>query len=187
MEVDMFKKLLILTTVLASIGVYSYSEEIKSGWSFFAPQHHDYTDLHDVLEPGDIVYDSTSNKFYGKNGTGNSWVELGRDSTSGSVETLESGGVKMLTARITNSGTPTVASQDRNWISSITDTNTGDMTLNLQATAFSSTPRCFFTSESINRGGRAVAVDSDTVAVDTYAFDGNVADFDYQILCVGKQ
>lgn len=80
----MMKKIAILL-IFVSCAAYAVQQNIQS-WNFFAPHVADEQDLNGVLNPGDIVYDKTENKFYGKTGGGNSWAEFGAGS-SGSVPT----------------------------------------------------------------------------------------------------
>lgn len=47
-----------------------------ASWPFFAPPVSDEQDMNSALDQGDIVYDLGENKFYGKTGSGNNWVEF---------------------------------------------------------------------------------------------------------------
>jgi len=64
---------------------------------------------------------------------------------NGEVQTEEPEGVKIVSAHITNSGTPTLTSQTGNWISSIDDDGVGKSGINVISGVFSSVPRCVCT------------------------------------------
>lgn len=110
-----------------------------------------------------------------------------------SVVNPRSGVTQVVSAYITNSGTPTVTSQDGSWISSLTDNGAGDMTLNIAAGTFSATPRCVCTAHSA-AGAESMCVQDTTTAQSSTAIRIRTAtsggtDFDQplNVICVGAK
>lgn len=62
-----------------------------------------------------------------------------------SVVGYSPGVVRIVSAFISNSGTPTVTRQDGNWISSLIDNGVGDTTININSGVFSTVPNCVCT------------------------------------------
>ena len=92
-------KPILLCLILLGTGISVAKEyNITMSWPFFAPDVADEQDLNSVLGAGDIVYDTTENKFYGKTGTGNSWADLGATGTTNKFER------KALTSDVTGTG-----------------------------------------------------------------------------------
>lgn len=94
------------------------------------------------------------------------------------------------TARITNSGTPTVSRQDGTWIDSMTDNATGDSTLNLSSDAFSTAPNCGCTVE--NAGNRNCVIFAPTTSSAIRVFttnsgSGAAEDRDLMLWCTGPK
>jgi hypothetical protein len=77
------------------------------------------------------------------------------------VANTSSGGVKTMTAFVTNSGTPTVSRQDGSWISSLTDNSAGNTTVNISA-GCTAAVNCTCSTSSTN-------------ATDTCKFDSTTA------------
>ena len=125
--------------------------------------------------------------------TGHVWTStdsVGSGSWSApQVVNPETGGVRMVSAFITNSGTPTVSREDGNWIDTITDSGTGDMTLNLVGGTFASTPNCTASISDTNPHGLRIIADSSTaIRIDTFETTGNTAtDVDITVICIGPQ
>jgi hypothetical protein len=108
-----------------------------------------------------------------------------------SVTSESSGGVKIASAYITNSGTPTVSSQDGSFITSITDNGVGDFTLNYSSSTWSAAPRCFISPAS---GGGYWCNGQSVPTTTTARFQcwnvsggGTAADFAVQVMCVGAK
>ena len=101
-------------------------------------------------------------------------------------------GIKIVSARINNSGTPAVAQQDGTWISSLTDNGIGDTTINVAASVFSAAPNCTCTTYN-TADPVTCAIDSTTsisstaVRVQTYNAGGSVGDGAFSIICVGAE
>jgi hypothetical protein len=110
-----------------------------------------------------------------------------------SVVNPKSGVTQIVSARIANAGTPSVSSQDGTWISSITDTGVGDITINITAGTFSDTPRCFCTAIEAAATKRLCQIDDSTAPsstaqrLSTYDDGGTVRDTDLNIYCVGTR
>lgn len=111
-----------------------------------------------------------------------------------SVVSSSSGVTKIVSATISNSGTPTVSRQDGTWISSLTDNGNGDTTINIAASTFSATPSCSCTSITANANARGCQISTNTAAsstlvrIFTFATVTAVAsDNDVNIICVGPQ
>lgn len=109
-----------------------------------------------------------------------------------SVVSPSSGVVKVASAYITNSGTPTVSRQDGSWISSLTDNGIGDTTINISAGTFSATPNCFCmtsSSTAANAGCKhddTTAASSTALRIETTATTTAAqADMNFYVICVG--
>lgn len=76
----------------------------------------------------------------------------------GSLQTMKSGSVRVLSASITfSAGTPSVADEDGDWVSSLTDHANGDTTVTVQSGVFSSsTPKYHVTTHTTGNGVHAV-------------------------------
>lgn len=93
---------------------------------------------------------------------------------------------------VTNSGTPTIASQQGGtWVTSLTDNGVGLTTLNLDATKFTQAPVCQLTmyNDSVSTQSRSIklgTVSTSTIVVRTLDDIDAVADFDFMVTCFGK-
>lgn len=92
-------------------------------------------------------------------------------------------------AAITNNGTAAIGTQlGDNWVSSVSRTGTGTVTINVGAGVFSAAPICFMTSGSIN-AQRLCQIDQPSVtttAVPTQCYNTAVgADIPFTVMCVG--
>jgi len=72
----------------------------------------------------------------------------GKIAASGGTVMVSAAQVKNVTARITNSGTCVIASQDGNWLSSVSRPTVGKCVLNISNGIFSAAPRCTCSLES---------------------------------------
>lgn len=89
--------------------------------------------------------------------------------------------------RVTNAGTPTIATQN-GWVSSLTDLAVGDFEVNILASTFSSAPQCWCTSvNSGGSGGLCVinAVETSSVVRVRTTLAGVDTDMDVNIFCAG--
>lgn len=95
-------------------------------------------------------------------------------------------GIPVYSAAITNSGTPSVASEKGgDWIASITHNNPGDVTLNVNSGFFSSAPNC---SCSAKAGfGRVCSPETGntttSVRIYTSTGGGTGTNYSFEILC----
>ena len=111
------------------------------------------------------------------------------------VTTNFADGLRTEYARIDyTAGVPAVADQSGSWITSITDTGTGDLTLVLPAGIFSSTPRCSGMADATVTVGGAHLLQRETgssaTAVQVNVIDSNTdtnVDEDFNIICMGKK
>lgn len=110
---------------------------------------------------------------------------------AGSVTSGSSGVVKIGSAYITNSGTPTVSRQTGSWISSLTDEGTGVTTINMTSGYFSATPNCFCNSLGTGDNHNCTFTGSLTpsstqirVVTETMTTQANF-DGDFYITCIG--
>jgi hypothetical protein len=111
---------------------------------------------------------------------------------AGGVVSSSSGVVKIVSAFITNSGTPTVTRQDGSWISSLTDNALGDTTINFTAGTFSTIPNCFchtYTTGAVTyvcEGRATTPISSSLFRMITFATTtGAAVDTDFFIQCIG--
>jgi len=89
--------------------------------------------------------------------------------------------------RVTNAGTPTIATQN-GWVSSLTDLAVGDFEVNILASTFSSAPQCWCTSvNSGGAGGLCVinAAETSTVVRVRTTLAGVDTDMDVNVFCAG--
>jgi hypothetical protein len=106
-----------------------------------------------------------------------------------SVVSPSSGIVKVASAFITNTGTPTVTRQDGTWISSLTDNGAGDTTINIAAGVFSSIPNC--TCSVQHSVTRICTIDPTTtpsttaLRVLTASVTPTLSDEEFHVICVG--
>jgi hypothetical protein len=95
-------------------------------------------------------------------------------------------GRKSVSARILNSGTPTLDREDGDWISSLTDGGTGDVTIIFVAGIFSIAPNC--TANPEVRTKTTSIQNSSTASVRVYtdsALTGVGEDMAFTISCIG--
>lgn len=106
-----------------------------------------------------------------------------------SVSSSASYGRKLVSAYITNSGTPTVSSQDGNWISSLTDNGAGDTTINFVSGTFSATPNCVF--EEVNAVGfcriDTTTWTSSAIKLQCFNLAGSANDTSFTVACLGAK
>lgn len=104
-----------------------------------------------------------------------------------------SGLYRTVSARISNAGTPTVAQQDGTWISSLTDSGTGDTTINITSGIFSQPPNCVCNTYGTGLGNAlcrindATAISSTLVRVLTGNTAATAVDLPFMIICTGQQ
>jgi hypothetical protein len=108
---------------------------------------------------------------------------------SNSVVSSSSGVVKVVSAFITNTGTPTVTRQDGSWIASLTDNGAGDTTINIAAGTFSTIPNC---TCSVQHSVARFCTISDSTTPSTTALrvlttsvTPTASDEEFHIICVG--
>jgi hypothetical protein len=104
-----------------------------------------------------------------------------------SVSSSSSGVVKLVSAYIANSGTPTITRQDGNWISSLTDSGTGYVTINVTSGIFSAAPNC---SCSVVVGASQrlcgiYSISTSEIKIRTGTGNGADTDNDFSVICVG--
>ncbi len=107
-----------------------------------------------------------------------------------SVVSPSTGPERIVRATITNSGTPTVATQSGSWISSLTDNGgSGDTTINITAGTFSAAPTC--TCSVIIAGTGICMLDGTTapttslVRIQTTTTVPADSDMSFHIICMG--
>lgn len=137
---------------------------------------------------GRIVYDTTEGKPVFDNGS--TWQII--STSSGTVESYGTALVRFVTASIANGGTPAEDNDVGDWISSITDTSTGDMIINVRAGVFSNHPHCVCNDNS--NGGSAYTCHAyensskTAIRVETTVGGGSTnADIPYAIICMAIQ
>lgn len=105
------------------------------------------------------------------------------------VASSDSAGVRLVSAFITNSGTPAVSREDGNWINgSPVDNGTGTTQLNINSGIFSAAPNCTCSSDpsricSLNRASEAAT----RIDIDTRDDTGAPQDEDFSVICVGPK
>lgn len=92
--------------------------------------------------------------------------------------------------KISNSGTPTITSQQGNWVSSLSDGGTGVTTINIPSGVFSAIPTCSVTIT--NSGGTSTRYcniqSMSTTAITEYCFSsGSASDENNDVLCKGPR
>ncbi len=108
------------------------------------------------------------------------------------VESSTPAGVRLVSAFIDMPGTPAVTRQDGNWISSLTDNATGDVTINIVAGTFSAAPNCVCT---VSHTGNNSCLQDNTTAVSATAVrmqvfiatTGASDDNDIFVMCMGPK
>jgi len=124
------------------------------------------------------------NEFLTNNGSGVlDWADA---ATAASVVTTGYSGVRQASATISNTGTPTVNFMDGAWITSLTDHNTGETTINIAASTFGEGPRCVCTSY----GGGLCTAFSKTVTtfrILTTTLAGAGSDKAFEVICFGTK
>ena len=103
------------------------------------------------------------------------------------VESSASGGVRVTSAYITNSGTPAVDRQDGTWIDSLTDNATGNTTINVTSGTFSEDPNCVCTAFDSNDFCGLLSQSQSAVNVYTRKYDGTSEDVNLSVICVGAK
>lgn len=109
------------------------------------------------------------------------------------VVTPTSGGVRIASARISNSGGTSncsVTAEDGDWIGTVTESTEGRCVIPFQSGTFSATPSCFATMISSGAEGniRLNGVSSSQVTIDTINDAGSsLISADFHILCVGAR
>jgi hypothetical protein len=105
-----------------------------------------------------------------------------------SVTTPSSEQVKIASARIDGTGTPSIVSQDGTWIDSITDTGVGDWSLVLTAGTFSATAHCTVSPVGSGNCMRADPTTTTNVDIDnSVCTTGAAGDVEFNIICVGAK
>ena len=106
-----------------------------------------------------------------------------------SVATTSAGSVNLVSASISNSGTPTISSQSGSWIDSLTDNGVGDTTINIALGVFAQAPVCVVTL--VNVAGFGIingAVTTSAINNILQRDDSElVIDADFNIVCVGER
>lgn len=112
----------------------------------------------------------------------------------GSVTSNSTGAERIERARITNTGTPTVASQSSSWISSITDNGVGDMTINITSGTFSAVPTVIATpgpnsdiTSVIQTYDFGTARTVTAVRIRTMKGDGTMTDMTVDVIVMGPR
>jgi len=110
----------------------------------------------------------------------------------GSVTSGSTGPERIERLRITNSGTPTIASQSGSWVSSLTDNATGDTTIVIPAGVFSAAPTCTCTVEDtgdthICRINTNTPVSATAVRIQTTNDAASAVDRDTAVICIGPR
>ncbi len=107
------------------------------------------------------------------------------------VTSSSSDGTKIVSAAISNSGTPNVSDQDGGWIDEpLVDLGTGYTRIPITAGTFSTAPRCTCTVTSSAKRMCAfdiVPTTSNIQVVTTAYSSGTNEDKDFDIICVGKK
>lgn len=131
-----------------------------------------------------FVAPGTSGNVLTSNGT--TWTSSASTSNVSGEATIN-----IASAYITNSGTPTVSSQDGSWITSITDNGVGNFTINYASNTWSAAPRCF--CNVAGAGGywcNSGAVPTTTTAsfrTWNVSGGGTAEDLNMQVVCIGAQ
>ena len=107
----------------------------------------------------------------------------------GSVTSNSSGLERVERLRVTNSGTPTIASQSGSWVSGLTDNAVGSVYVNLTAGNFSADPTCTCSSHLPNRlCSIDVTISTSQVRVRTATVSPFAdADMDFSLICMGPR
>ena len=176
------KKLLIATILLGSIGVFASQFEIMGGWSFFAPGVSNEQD-YNILDAGDIVYDTTEDKFYGKTGSGNNWVEFGATATD-SVKTPGATNPVLVSALVTSGST--ITEEDDNFLSSCAKNSTGTYSCDFTGSYWDSTPHCWIQASANARFSAISSVSTSSVSLITLTASG-LSDVDFYLFCKGEK
>ena len=164
----------------------------KNSFSFTAPTVTGITSgLTDVSAVGTIVYDASSNQFKGLDNNG-VWDPMTIPGGAPNVTSTGPDVYNVNSAYIANNGSCSITDQTGSWITSVSHTGSGQCTLTIPATEFTSVPFCTCTADSgtsavvctYNRG-----VSSSTSVVVTGftggAGGGASADGNFTITCMG--
>jgi hypothetical protein len=103
------------------------------------------------------------------------------------VSTSASSGVKIVSAAIQNTGTPTIESQDGTWISSLDDLGTGNVRINFTTGTFSAAPRCTGIAGSPRHVALTEIASLTHIEVIVNTDAGAASDAYFEIICVGAK
>jgi hypothetical protein len=148
----------------------------------------------DVVSPekGEIVYDTSTDTFKGRNNS--TWVDL--DGSGGSNVTANSASnFHVESATITNNGSTCVSSPSAGagtWIASLTrngGANTSDCTINFNTGQFSAAPVCVAMRNDGGAGmGAQTSVSSSAIRIVMNCSNGTAcADLNYNLICMGTR
>lgn len=119
------------------------------------------------------------------------WVDNGKaPQLPGGISTDENSNMRMCSAYLSNSGTPSISSQYGSCFStSLTDNGTGDTTVPIIAGKFSSAPHCW---DTVIRSGSGqttfeVAPTTSSLRIRTAGITGTAADDDVMFFCWGPR
>jgi hypothetical protein len=112
----------------------------------------------------------------------------------GSVTSSASGAMRVEAAQIANNGTATITEQHGSWLSSVSRTGAGNVTLTFATGYFSATPTCVCTAKQNNGVAAYLCSRSSAVTPSStaYAFEvvnGSIvpADRDFEVMCLGPR
>jgi hypothetical protein len=111
----------------------------------------------------------------------------------GSVTSNSSGAERVERLLFTNAGTPIISKQSGSWVSSLTDNNPGDTTVNFVSGIFSDTPSCICVGVENNpnpyTGCMIKTASSTSVRVWTFVTNtaGTAVDRDVHLICMGPR
>lgn len=112
---------------------------------------------------------------------GLSWSDANSIRTNGGiVERLES-------VVVSNSGTPTVARQSGSWVSSLGDTATGVVTINITANIFADAPTCVCSVHGTTGMCNVSDLTSSVAVIYTSTYLNVDADMDFDVVCIGPK
>lgn len=171
--------------LLSSLGFAATDIEV-SGVQLVAPSIYGKSSIASPYV-GEIVLDTSDNKFYGRGTGSNDWQVFTQGVVSSSTPQVR---VEAAQLHCQTSPGPSIDNEIGNWIASITYHGTGDCTVTFETSTFSAAPICQCTIYSNGAYGnrncevRSYATGSVRIVMGT---GGSAVDQPFNLTCVGNK
>ncbi len=182
--------ILMSSAVANAEAMYGYGLVNSASFDFVAPSVSSTSAVSDK-QIGMIVFDASTNTFKGLDSSGN-WDAMTISGSSPNVTSNSSGQERVERVLIANNGTASISSQSGTWVSSVSRTSTGYVTVTIANGAFTSAPTCVCSSQDgATPGGFCSVENGGTTTTLKYATrngaggGGSLADMAAGIICMG--